>query len=103
MLRKVITIQDLTLCLDKMDASGKIEIYQVISCVNYVPHTCLGIRNCSSIKKGTNLNILINVGSRFISMFNDHSHDHKLSQQYFKKSIHHTTRSSLRKDGIQYD
>ncbi|XP_043519945.1 vacuolar protein sorting-associated protein 13B isoform X2 [Frieseomelitta varia] len=28
MLRKVITIQDLTLCLDKMDASGKIEIYQ---------------------------------------------------------------------------
>lgn len=29
MLRKVITIQDLTLCLDKMDASGKIEIYQV--------------------------------------------------------------------------
>lgn len=30
MLRKVITIQDLTLCLDKMDASGKIEIYQVL-------------------------------------------------------------------------
>ncbi|XP_032691389.1 vacuolar protein sorting-associated protein 13B isoform X2 [Odontomachus brunneus] len=28
MLRKVITIQDLTLCLDKMNASGKIEIYQ---------------------------------------------------------------------------
>ncbi|XP_054006239.1 intermembrane lipid transfer protein VPS13B isoform X1 [Hylaeus anthracinus] len=28
LLRKVITIQDLTLCLDKMDASGKIEIYQ---------------------------------------------------------------------------
>ncbi|CAL7938023.1 unnamed protein product [Xylocopa violacea] len=28
MLRKVITIQDLTLCLDKMDASGKIEVYQ---------------------------------------------------------------------------
>ncbi|XP_029039570.2 vacuolar protein sorting-associated protein 13B isoform X3 [Osmia bicornis bicornis] len=28
MLRKVVTIQDLTLCLDKMDASGKIEIYQ---------------------------------------------------------------------------
>nr|XP_031825790.1 vacuolar protein sorting-associated protein 13B isoform X2 [Nomia melanderi] len=28
MLRKVITIQDITLCLDKMDASGKIEIYQ---------------------------------------------------------------------------
>lgn len=30
MLRKIITIQDLTLCLDKMDASGKIEIYQVL-------------------------------------------------------------------------
>ncbi|XP_046469502.1 intermembrane lipid transfer protein VPS13B isoform X2 [Neodiprion pinetum] len=28
LLRKVITIQDLTLCLDKMDASGKIEVYQ---------------------------------------------------------------------------
>ncbi|XP_020300480.1 vacuolar protein sorting-associated protein 13B isoform X2 [Pseudomyrmex gracilis] len=28
MLRKIITIEDLTLCLDKMDASGKIEIYQ---------------------------------------------------------------------------
>lgn len=28
-LRKIVTIQDLTLCLDKMDASGKIEIYQV--------------------------------------------------------------------------
>ncbi|XP_066581689.1 intermembrane lipid transfer protein VPS13B isoform X2 [Prorops nasuta] len=28
MVRKIITIQDLTLCLDKMDASGKIEIYQ---------------------------------------------------------------------------
>ncbi|XP_043466399.1 vacuolar protein sorting-associated protein 13B [Leptopilina heterotoma] len=28
MLQKLITIQDLTLCLDKMDTSGKIEIYQ---------------------------------------------------------------------------
>lgn len=28
-LRKAITVQDLTLCLDKMDASGIIEIYQV--------------------------------------------------------------------------
>ncbi|XP_047349792.1 vacuolar protein sorting-associated protein 13B isoform X2 [Vespa velutina] len=28
MLRKIVTIQDLTLCLDKMDASGKIEVYQ---------------------------------------------------------------------------
>ncbi|XP_012268331.2 intermembrane lipid transfer protein VPS13B isoform X1 [Athalia rosae] len=28
LLRKLITIQDLTLCLDKMDASGKIEVYQ---------------------------------------------------------------------------
>ncbi|EFN83982.1 Vacuolar protein sorting-associated protein 13B [Harpegnathos saltator] len=28
MLRKVIAIQDLTLCLDKLDTSGKIEIYQ---------------------------------------------------------------------------
>ncbi|XP_044597394.1 vacuolar protein sorting-associated protein 13B [Cotesia glomerata] len=27
-LRKLITIEDLTLCLDRMDASGKIEIYQ---------------------------------------------------------------------------
>uniref|UniRef100_A0A0C9QMT7 VPS13B protein n=1 Tax=Fopius arisanus TaxID=64838 RepID=A0A0C9QMT7_9HYME len=27
-LRKVITIEDLTLCLDKMDSSGKIDIYQ---------------------------------------------------------------------------
>ncbi|XP_023313825.1 vacuolar protein sorting-associated protein 13B isoform X2 [Trichogramma pretiosum] len=27
-LQKIITIQDLTLCLDKMDTSGKIEIYQ---------------------------------------------------------------------------
>ncbi|OAD58896.1 Vacuolar protein sorting-associated protein 13B [Eufriesea mexicana] len=30
MLRKVITIKDLTLCLDKMDASGKIEIYDPV-------------------------------------------------------------------------
>lgn len=30
MLRKIVTIQDLTLCLDKMDASGKIEVYQVL-------------------------------------------------------------------------
>lgn len=29
-LQKMIKIQDLTLCLDKMDTSGKIEIYQVI-------------------------------------------------------------------------
>lgn len=38
MLRKVITIQDLTLCLDKMDASGKIEIYQVLI-LRYILHT----------------------------------------------------------------
>lgn len=38
MLRKVITIQDLTLCLDKMDASGKIEIYQVFI-LKYILHT----------------------------------------------------------------
>lgn len=38
MLRKVITIQDLTLCLDKMDASGKIEIYQVFI-VRHILHT----------------------------------------------------------------
>lgn len=36
MLRKVITIQDLTLCLDKMDASGKIEIYQVLQLEIYI-------------------------------------------------------------------
>lgn len=28
-IQKIITVQDLTLCLDKMDTSGKIEIYQV--------------------------------------------------------------------------
>lgn len=28
-LRRVVTIEDLTLCLDRMDSSGKIDIYQV--------------------------------------------------------------------------
>ena len=37
MLQKIITIQDLTLCLDKMDTSGKIEIYQVFFFRFYFP------------------------------------------------------------------
>lgn len=47
MLRKVITIQDLTLCLDKMDASGKIEIYQVF--LRYIFTFIL--RNIENIRK----------------------------------------------------
>lgn len=48
MLRKVITIQDLTLCLDKMDASGKIEIYQVFLRYNftYILRNLENMRTC---------------------------------------------------------
>ncbi|XP_063972949.1 intermembrane lipid transfer protein VPS13B [Diachasmimorpha longicaudata] len=53
-LRKVITIEDLTLCLDKMDSSGKIDIYQdpvVYRC----SMTIRAIMNCqnSSLKRST--------------------------------------------------
>lgn len=82
MLRKVITIQDLTLCLDKMDASGKIEIYQVFSEIYF--HIYLE-KSCEKdiLKRYHVISIiwiLINIGSRFVSMFNDNSNDYKLSQ-----------------------
>lgn len=58
MLRKIITIQDLTLCLDKMDASGKIEIYQVII-LRYILHIFVfkyvGKIYCKTIYKKANL------------------------------------------------
>lgn len=57
MLRKIITIQDLTLCLDKMDASGKIEIYQVFI-LRYILHIFfkyVGKIYCKTIYKEANL------------------------------------------------
>lgn len=69
MLRKVITIQDLTLCLDKMDASGKIEIYQVLLFIIIVN---LFIFNFF-------YNISFYLGSCLISMFCYYTFNHKLS------------------------
>lgn len=70
MLRKVITIQDLTLCLDKMDASGKIEIYQVLT--SSIEEYKLFIMKCLNV-------LLCTSGSCSISVFCYNTPDHKLS------------------------
>lgn len=75
MLRKVITIQDLTLCLDKMDASGKIEIYQVLFFIIIVN---LFIFNFFYNIIFYNI-IFFYLGSCLISMFCYYTFNHKLS------------------------
>lgn len=94
-LQKIITIQDLTLCLDKMDTSGKIEIYQVFHYFNQ-------IFNIFLIIKWYKWQIY-NTGSSVVSMFFNHPPDHELLQQHGKESLDHETRSALPENGVQHD
>lgn len=73
MLRKIVTIQDLTLCLDKMDASGKIEVYQVLKIY-------LNLIQLFIYKKEKVIPFILNIGSCFISMFFGYTFNCKLSQ-----------------------